>query len=188
MPAFLSAPCAPTIRNSDDDCFGLERYRCCGRLHPRSASRGSVSLVAWSLGGPRAGGYAARIPRRLRSWCAGAGIQPHDADGASCAVPANGAAMNTQSRDRIHGELGSPGRMRRSIRSGDERRVWSKMVESDPVGATWGPGVRRAPQTTTWGWNAKSCRRATPTLMVAGVHDKQVNPNAVRELYADLGS
>jgi esterase/lipase len=28
----------------------------------------------------------------------------------------------------------------------------------------------------------------TPTLMVAGVHDKQVNPNSVKQLYADLGA
>ena len=28
----------------------------------------------------------------------------------------------------------------------------------------------------------------TPTLMVAGIHDKQVDPDRVRELYADLGS
>ena len=27
-----------------------------------------------------------------------------------------------------------------------------------------------------------------PTLMVAGVHDKQVPPERVRELYADLGA
>jgi hypothetical protein len=28
----------------------------------------------------------------------------------------------------------------------------------------------------------------TPTLMVAGVHDKQVNPDRVRELFNDLGA
>ena len=28
----------------------------------------------------------------------------------------------------------------------------------------------------------------TPTLMVAGQHDKQVPPDRVRELYADLGA
>ena len=28
----------------------------------------------------------------------------------------------------------------------------------------------------------------TPTLMVSGIHDKQVGPNNVRDLYADLGS
>jgi len=63
------------------------------------------------------------------------------------------------------------------------------MLDSDPVGATWGPGVRRAPQTLTWGWNqGMVARTQTPTLMVAGAHDKQVAPARVRDLYADLGA
>jgi fermentation-respiration switch protein FrsA (DUF1100 family) len=63
------------------------------------------------------------------------------------------------------------------------------MLASDPVGATWGTGVRRAPQTTTWGWTqAVVARTQTPMLLVAGVHDKQVSPDRVRELYTDLGS
>jgi fermentation-respiration switch protein FrsA (DUF1100 family) len=67
--------------------------------------------------------------------------------------------------------------------------VWSELLQSDPVGATWGPGVRRAPQTTTWGWNqATVAKTMTPTLMVAGIHDKQVPPDRVRQLYTDLGA
>jgi fermentation-respiration switch protein FrsA (DUF1100 family) len=67
--------------------------------------------------------------------------------------------------------------------------VWSEMVASDSVGRTWGTGVRRAPQTTTWGWNqAVVAKTMTPTLMVAGVHDKQVPPERVRQLYEDLGA
>ena len=63
------------------------------------------------------------------------------------------------------------------------------MMQSDPVGATWGPGVRRAPQTTTWGWNqAVVAKTQTPTLMVAAVHDVQVSAARVNELYADLGA
>ena len=63
------------------------------------------------------------------------------------------------------------------------------MLASDPVGATWGPGVRRAPQTTVWGWTtAMAGKTQTPTLMVSGAHDKQVAPDRVRELYADLGA
>jgi pimeloyl-ACP methyl ester carboxylesterase len=63
------------------------------------------------------------------------------------------------------------------------------MLASDPIGATWGPGVRRAPQTTTWGWNAAAAAKSqTPTLMVAGAHDKQVPPDRVRELHADLAA
>jgi fermentation-respiration switch protein FrsA (DUF1100 family) len=63
------------------------------------------------------------------------------------------------------------------------------MLESDPVGSTWGTGVRRAPQTTTWGWNAAVVTKTqTPTLMVAGIHDKQVTPDRVKDLYEDLGA
>jgi hypothetical protein len=63
------------------------------------------------------------------------------------------------------------------------------MIESDPVGASWGTGVRRAPQTTTWGWNqAIVTKSQLPTLMISGVHDKQVNPENVRQLFTDLGS
>jgi alpha-beta hydrolase superfamily lysophospholipase len=63
------------------------------------------------------------------------------------------------------------------------------MLASDPVGATWGSGIRRAPQVTTWGWNqAAAANVQAPTLMVAGAHDKQVRPDRVKQLYADLGA
>ena len=61
------------------------------------------------------------------------------------------------------------------------------MMQSDPVGATWGPGVRRAPKVTAWGWNAEMVAKTqSPMLMVTGEHDKQVPSERVRELYADL--
>lgn len=67
--------------------------------------------------------------------------------------------------------------------------VWSEMLASDPVGATWGAGVRRAPAVPTWGFNQSVVSRMqTPFLMIAGAHDKQVVPERVRDLYADLGS
>jgi hypothetical protein len=57
------------------------------------------------------------------------------------------------------------------------------MLESDPVGATWGTGVCRAPNFTVWGWNAAAVAKLqTPTLLVAGVHDKQALPQNVRQL------
>jgi len=50
-----------------------------------------------------------------------------------------------------------------------------------------GLGVRRAPLVTTWGWNAEIVAKTQiPILMVSGEHDKQVSPERVRELYADL--
>jgi pimeloyl-ACP methyl ester carboxylesterase len=67
--------------------------------------------------------------------------------------------------------------------------VWAEMVASDPIGSTWGDGVRRAPTVPSWGFNKSIVsKNQTPTLMVAGVHDKQVNPERVREYYADLGA
>jgi fermentation-respiration switch protein FrsA (DUF1100 family) len=63
------------------------------------------------------------------------------------------------------------------------------MLASDPVGATWGTGVRRAPSVTNWGWNKEMVSRMkTPVLMVAGIHDKQVAPELVQNFYADLAS
>jgi esterase/lipase len=41
----------------------------------------------------------------------------------------------------------------------------------------------------TWGFNQTIvAKMQTPFLMIAGVHDKQVLPDRVRELYADLES
>ncbi len=66
---------------------------------------------------------------------------------------------------------------------------WSDMLASDPGGASWGSGVRRAPTVPTWGFNqAVVAKMSTPFLMVSGAHDKQVPTERVRELYADLGS
>ena len=67
--------------------------------------------------------------------------------------------------------------------------VWAEMLASDPTGAKWGSGVRRAPSTTTWGFNqAMVGGMKTPTLMIAGAYDKQVPPDRVRAAYDDLGS
>ncbi len=66
-----------------------------------------VSLVAWSLGGPRAGGYAARDPQKVNRLVL---LAPAYARGASATapaqVPAPGAAFNTQSRADFDAQLG----------------------------------------------------------------------------------
>jgi fermentation-respiration switch protein FrsA (DUF1100 family) len=49
--------------------------------------------------------------------------------------------------------------------------------------------VRRAPQTAVWGWtSAMAGKTLIPTLMVSGAHDKQVPPQRVQDLFADLGA
>ncbi len=190
VPAFLAAPCAPTysrnattIASDWNDIDAVVDYI----RNLRHVDR--VSMVAWSLGGPRAGGYTALHPEKVRKLVLLAPAYGRTRqESAPTTVPAEGAAMNTQSRDEFIANWDRQVGCSDQYDAATAESVWSKMIESDPIGATWGPGVRRAPQTTTWGWSQPSVSKSqTPTLVVAGVHDKQVNPDRVRELYADLG-
>ncbi|HEY9223434.1 MAG TPA: hypothetical protein VIP27_04690 [Variovorax sp.] len=63
------------------------------------------------------------------------------------------------------------------------------MLASDPIGARWGAGVRRAPIVPIWGFTKDVVAQiSTPFLVFAADQDKQVAPQHVHELYADLGS
>jgi pimeloyl-ACP methyl ester carboxylesterase len=191
VPSLLTALCAPgyphqmTTLASDWNDIGavVEHLRALRHVT-------AVSLVAWSLGGPRAAGYAAQHPDTVRKLVLLAPAYNRGTSATAPAqVPADGAAMTTQSRAEFAAnwdrQVGCPDQYDPSASDA----VWTQMLESDPVGATWGPGVRRAPQVTTWGWTAAVVgKMQTPTLMVSGAHDKQVNPDRVRELYSDLGA
>jgi pimeloyl-ACP methyl ester carboxylesterase len=187
---FAPAPCMPsypyamTTIGSDWNDVGaaIDYIRALRRVE-------RVSLVAWSLGGPRSGGYAVQNPQKVNRLVLLAPAYRRDAPADAPKAQAEGAAFNTQSRSEFDAnwdrQVGCPGQYEPAASAS----VWSSILESDPVGATWGPGVRRAPQTTTWGWNqAAVAKTMTPTLMVAGAHDKQVSPDRVRELYMDLGT
>lgn len=190
VPVALSAPCAPTftgaattIASDWNDIGAVVDYLRALRHVER------VSLVAWSLGGPRAGGYAARNPEKVQRLVILAPAYNRTTPDAPPAQAPNAVAFNTQSRAEFvanwERQVGCPGQ----YDSAASDAIWADMLDSDPVGATWGTGVRRAPQTASWGWNAAMVGKTqTPMLLVAGVHDKQVPPARVRELYADLGA
>ena len=191
IPALLSAPCAPsygqaltTIASDWDDLGAAVDYI----RNLRRVER--VSLVAWSLGGPRAGGYASRVPAKVNRLVLLAPAYARNSSATPPAkVPADGAAFNTQSRADLDALWARQTQCATQTDPAVANVVWSEMLLSDPVGAAWGRGVRRAPQTTTWGWNQSVvARMQTPTLMVAPIHDGQVAPARVNELYADLGS
>ena len=149
-----------------------------------------LNLLGWSMGGPRAGGYASQHPEKVRRLVLLApAYNRMTRAGPPAQVPAPGAAFNTQSHEEFTAnwdrQVGCPGQYEAAASDA----VWASMLASDPVGATWGTGVRRAPNTTSWGWTQAAVgKMQTPTLMVSGAHDKQVNPDRVRELYADIGS
>jgi pimeloyl-ACP methyl ester carboxylesterase len=191
VPTLIPASCAPgwgftstTIESDWHDLNAVVEYV----RELRSVER--VHLVAWSLGGPRAGGYAARYPEKVESAILLSPAYGRTRSGEPPAqVPAPGAAMSKQSEadfvalwDR---QLGCAGQFEPEVRAS----VWKAMLESDPVGATWGTGVRRAPSVTTWGWNREEvARQETPMLLVAPETDGQVSPERVGELYQDLGA
>ncbi len=190
VPALIAKPCQPsypnqltTIASDWNDIGAVVDYVRTQRRVQR------VSLVGWSLGGPRSGGYAAQNPDKIEKLVLLAPAYSREMAASAPALPAPGIAMNTQSRADFDANWD------RQVGCTDQydpmasQSVWTNMLASDPVGATWGSGVRRAPQTTSWGWTTDVVKKTqVPTLMVSGVHDKQVPQERVRNLYADLGS
>ena len=190
VPAVIKAPCDPKypgqLTNIGSDWNDINAVV----DHIRKLRRvEKVSLVAWSLGGPRAGGYAAQHPEKVHRLVLLSPAYNRSAPAGPPALPNKGVVFNTQSRAEFDAnwdrQLGCPNQYDPAVRE----VVWSEMIKSDPVGAKWGAGVRRAPSTTTWGWNAAMLTGLkTPTLMIAAALDKQVLPERVRDAFEDLGS
>jgi pimeloyl-ACP methyl ester carboxylesterase len=147
-----------------------------------------VSLIGWSLGGPRAGGYARQHPDKVAKLVLLAPAYTRDMAAAPPRkVPAEGAAFNAQSHTDFVANWDRQVGCDDQYDPAARESVWSQMLASDPVGATWGQGVRRAPGTTVWGWGSAAIgRMRAPTLMVAAIHDRQITTDRVRALYDDL--
>lgn len=149
-----------------------------------------LNMAAWSLGGPRVGGYVAQHPEKVEKLVLLAPAYTRDSpDSPPAQVPSAGAAMTKQSRQDLKElwdrQVGCQGQYQEPVFDA----LWNAMLQSDPVGATWGPGVRRAPQVTRWGWNSKAVAATrVPTLMITGQYDKQVPSSRVHDLYSDLAS
>ncbi len=192
VPAKIPKPCAATFltamttMSSDWDDIGAVVDHLRAERHVER-----VSLVGWSQGGPRTAGYAAQHPEKVARLVvlAPAYGRTGAAEAPAHLPPLPNGAMNTQTQAEFIAnwdrQVGCPDQYDPKVSAS----VWSEMLGSDAVGATWGSGVRRAPQVPTWGFNqAVASAMKTPFLMVSGAHDKQVAPDHVRELYEDLGS
>jgi pimeloyl-ACP methyl ester carboxylesterase len=190
VPALIAAPCpaaysgpVTTIASDWNDISTVVDYVRALRHVER------VSLIGWSLGGPRAGGYATTHSDKVDKLVL---LSPAYGRTGAAAPPSgapSGTAFNTQSRTEFDAnwdrQVGCPGQ----FDMGARESVWSAMLLSDPVGATWGPGVRRAPNTTTWGWNRDiAATLKSPLLLFSPLTDVQVAPARVKELYDDAGS
>lgn len=190
VPKLISAPCKqsyPTaistmVSDWDDVGAVVDHLR---------ALRGvdKVSLVGWSQGGTRTGGYVVRNPAKVaRVVVLAPGYSRDMPVEGSNPLPA-ATPMNVQSRADFTANWDRPVGCSDQYERAAHDAVWADMIASDPVGATWGTGVRRAPSVPSWGFNqAVVAKIQTPYLMVSGIHDKQVAPERVQQLYADIGS
>ncbi len=154
----------------------------------RHASK--LNLVGWSQGGPRSAGWAAQHPDKVNKLVL---LAPAYNNGAArapaAAAPSRGSAFNVQTHEDLvklwNGQAPCPGQYEK----GTLDSVWKEMLASDPVGASWDPPARRAPVTAPGpGWTQEMAKNTKiPTLMISGQNDGQVNPQNVRNLYADIG-
>jgi pimeloyl-ACP methyl ester carboxylesterase len=191
VPSRIPAPCVPSraapISTMDSDWNDIDAV-----VEHLRKLRGvdRVSLVGWSQGGPRTGGYAARHPGKVARMVVlapgyartGPPVMP------TPAFPSEGS-MTAQSRADFNANWDRQVGCADQYEPATSEAVWADMLASDPVGATWGTGVRRASRVPSYGFNqAVVAKMTTPYLMVVGTHDKQVVPDRVRQLYADLGS
>lgn len=149
-----------------------------------------LNLVGWSLGGPRAGGYAAQNQDKIARIALLAPAYFAGARAMGVAGMAQ-APFNTQSRADFDAnwnrQLGCPDQFDPAAREA----VWKDMLASDAVGATWGDGMRRAPNVggNMRVWNAETVgKMRIPALFIAAVHDKQALPERVKTLYRDYGA
>ena len=151
-----------------------------------------VSLIGWSLGGPRTGGYAARHQEKVERLVQYAPVyNRQEPSYPQVVVPETGVPLQVRTiasafqtwDGQVHCENQFAPAIRDVIRS--------TILEFDPLGSTWGTeDLWRSPvQNTRWGWNSASAKQVqTPTLVIRGDLDMQAPEPDVRALYADLGT
>ena len=150
----------------------------------------TVSLVGWSTGAPRAGGFAALHPDKVEKVILLAPSPFFPSDAAPDPMPQPGAPVILQSHAMLMTE-----RWQNHVRASGQiehpeiREVmWRALMFEDGLGEQWGPdgvGVMRAPSRMNFGWRANAARLTAPTLVLLGEHD---NYDKRRDAWSGLGS
>jgi pimeloyl-ACP methyl ester carboxylesterase len=189
----LDAPCAPhrplrsnTIRGEWEEIDSVVDFI----LGETGAE--SLSLIGWSAGGPRAGGYATLHPEKVNRLFlyapVGGNPELQLAD-----VPGEG--FTTTLRDKSgfaegwEAQASCPGQ----IEEGALDAYWEASLKWDPIGATWGPedgeGFVRAPTRTGSGWTPDMIATVEqPLLVIGGEGDTTIEPETQRSVFDQAGS
>jgi pimeloyl-ACP methyl ester carboxylesterase len=192
IPNRLSQPCSPaypfqltTIQSDWDEIDRVVDYL------RRVRNVDKVSLVAWSRGGPRAGGYAARHPEKVeRLFLYAPAYLRLSSSAPPSALPLPGVPSTVLGRADFHSLWDTQVKCESQFTSSIRPVITSSILDSDPLGSTWGTaGVRRAPvwNSPAWGWNATSASQVTvPTLIIRGDLDTQIPLSQSQDLWGDL--
>ena len=186
----LAAPCKPgypfgstTVQSDWDEIDTVVDYI----RELRGVER--VSLVGWSAGGRRTGGYAARHPEKVdRLFLFAPGYSPDGPSEAPDGLPEPGVPMRLQTHETLtQGRWQDNVVCENQVDPGIRDVIWRTILSFDSFGSVWGPpeGVMRVRAgNSSWGWNREYAAKVTaPTMIVVGDQD---NPAARGVLHADL--
>jgi pimeloyl-ACP methyl ester carboxylesterase len=175
IPHVLQAPCEPrypfklvSSQTEWDEVEAVVDYL----LKLRGVEQ--VSLVGWSTGTPRAGGFAARHPDKVERLVLFAPAPFFAAETPPDPFPEPGFPMILQTRERLETERWLADVHCEGQIDDDTVRdvMWQQLMEQDRVGAGWMPGgVMRAPNRMNYGWKSSAERIAAPTLVLLGEFD-----------------
>jgi pimeloyl-ACP methyl ester carboxylesterase len=135
-----------------------------------------VSLVGWSTGAPRAGGFAALHPDRVDKVVLFGPAPFFEHDEAPQEMPEPGAPTILQTREfLLHRRWQDQVRCEGQLEDIEvPNAVWRELMQLDEVGARWaadGRGIMRAPNRMNFGWRENLRRIEAPTLMLLGEYD-----------------
>ncbi len=135
-----------------------------------------ISLIGWSTGAPRAGGFAALHPEQVDKLVLFGPAPWFPNDSPPEQMPEPGAPTLLQTREfLLHRRWQDHVRCDGQLEDPDVcDQYWQEIMAVDEVGARWGPngeGIIRAPNRMNFGWRANLARIQAPTLVLLGEFD-----------------
>jgi pimeloyl-ACP methyl ester carboxylesterase len=160
-----------------------------------------ISLVAWSDGAARAGGYAAQHPEKVDRMFLFAPSEyfPQAASDPPADLPLPGAPMSVVGSADLYRLWDDQAPCADQFSPNVRDVITSTVLDFDPIGTTWGTaGVVRVPNTVfvngpfarsppPWGFNATLANQITaPTMIIRGEFDMSATVETAHALYDDL--
>ncbi len=153
--------------------------------------RHRLSLVGWSQGGPRAGGYASEHPEKVERLFLYAPVYNRSDPSDPPALPEPGTPLAISAVSGFFARWDTQATCPDQFDPGVRRQLTASLLQLDALAATWGtqPLWQSPSLSTSFGWNsAAAARLHMPTLLIRGDNDTQVPLQQVTNLYSDIAS